>query len=290
MIPRAAPPPPPVIADTLAPAGAVDTHAHMLGGPETPLWAKRVEDPASGVTTQGWLELYKAHLSALGIERGVLVHSILYGTDNSVTRAALRALGPNFKGVGLLPDDATDADLDAFRTDNIVALRLNYVHGGVLSWDGAKRLAPRLRDRGMHIQMLMHADQQMDDIAGDIRTLGVPLVIDHFGWPTPGATVDAPGVQTLLGLLADGLIYLKLSAPYRLSQAPYDRMDPFIAAALDANPDRLLWGSDWPYIMLGDATQPSSGASLLGLLDRCCPDEGTRTRILTTNPTRLFGF
>ena len=155
---------------------------------------------------------------------------------------------------------------------------------------GACAMAPRLAERGLHIQMLLHADQHMADIADDIRALPVPVVIDHLGWPTPNTTVLEPGYQTLLSLLADGHIYLKLSAPYRMSEAPYARMDPFVAAAIAANPDQLIWGSDWPYIMLGEATQPQSGAALLAALDRVCADDLIRTKILKDTPTRLFGL
>lgn len=288
MLPHSAPPPAPQPASSLAPPGAVDCHVHLLAGDEFPLWDKRVEDPAQGINFDGWIDLYRAHLAALGISKGVIVHSILYGTDNAVTRAAVARMGPGFKGVGLLPDDASDTDLDGFVTDNLAAIRLNYVHGGVLSWAGARAMAPRLADRGLHIQMLLHCDQHMEEIASDIPDLGVPLVIDHLGWPRPDVTVDSPGFQTLLRLLADGHIYLKCAAPYRMANAPYGRMDPFITAAIAANPDRILWGSDWPYIMLGTATQPTSGAALLAAFDRNCPDNATRHKILTENPSRLF--
>ncbi|MEL6959918.1 MAG: amidohydrolase family protein, partial [Pseudomonadota bacterium] len=142
-------PPSPKAPKIAPPLGACDAHVHLVAGrDEFPLWEKRVEDPArddSGAPDfDGWLTMYRDHLATLGFEKGLIVHSILYGTDNTVTIEAVKRLGPGFKGVGLLGDDALETDLDRFVDLNLCAVRLNYVHGGVLSWDGAKALAPRL--------------------------------------------------------------------------------------------------------------------------------------------------
>ena len=270
------------------PSGACDAHVHLVGGKDDfPLWDKRMEDPAPGPDFDGWLSLYRAHLDTLGFERGLIVHSILYGTDNNVTVEAVKRLGPNFRGVGLLPDEATDADLDRFKDQNLCAVRLNYVHGGVLSWDGARALAPRLADRGLHIQMLLHSHLHMDDLAPDIRALPVPLVIDHVGWPDLSLGIDDPGFQTLLRLVGDGHAHIKLSALYRLCPAPYDQAAPFVAALAAANPDGCLWGSDWPHLMLGDATMPDT-TSLLDVFHDHVTDTAARQKILRDTPDALF--
>lgn len=282
-------PPAPTSPETLAPRKACDAHVHLVAGPEFPLWEGRVEDPAPGPDFEGWLDLYAAHLKALGFTHGLIVHSILYGTDNSVTVDAVRRMGPNFKGVGLLPDTASDADLDRFADRNLVALRLNYVHGGVLTWEGAKALAPRLKARDLHIQMLLHTHKHMAEIAEDIRALPVPLVIDHIGWPDLSLGVDDPGFQTLLVLLAEGHVHVKLSALYRLCDAPYTEADAFVDALVRANPEHLLWGSDWPHLMLADAKMPAA-STLLDAFHRVVADSATRKGILSETPSRLFGF
>ncbi len=286
--PNAEMPPPSRRPRTLPPQGACDAHVHLVGGKDDfPLWDGRVEDPAPGPDFDGWLALYQDHLTTLGFEKGLIVHSILYGTDNSVTVETVKRLGPNFRGVGLLPDTATDADLDRFADQNLCAVRLNYVHGGVLSWEGARAMAPRLADRGLHIQMLLHSHLHMGDLADDIRTLPVPLVIDHIGWPDLSLGVNDPGFQTLLGLVADGHVHIKLSALYRLCPAPYDRAAPFVAALAVANPDRCLWGSDWPHLMLGDATMPDT-TTLLGVFHDVVTNNTARQKILCETPDALF--
>lgn len=281
---NARPPFAPTPPNTPLPKGAWDAHVHLLGGPQHALSPNRVENPAPGHDFDDWLTLYRAHLKALGCDKGLIVHSILYGTDNSVTLDAVRAMGAGFKGVGLLPDGATPAQISAFAQANIVAVRLNYVHGGVLTWDGARAMAPHLADQGMHIQMLLHADQHIDQIADDIRALPVPLVIDHCGWPTDLA-VDTGPIDTLCALLAEGHVYVKLSAPYRLTN---DRTGaaPLIRRLIDANPDQCLWGSDWPHIMLGGADMPRAADLADSLCAITTPAE--RRKILCDTPDRLF--
>ena len=123
-----------------APDGACDAHVHLIDGSGTyPLWDKRVEDPAP-YSLDTWLDMYRAHLDNLGCSRGLIVHSILHGADNSVTVEAVRRMGTGFKGIGLVTDAATDAELDQLVDWNMAGVRLNYVHGGVLSWDGVQAM------------------------------------------------------------------------------------------------------------------------------------------------------
>ena len=281
---NAAAPYPPTKPRTPLPTGAWDAHVHLLGGPEQALSPTRAENPPTGIDFDGWLAMYRAHLVALGCTKGLIVHSILYGTDNAVTLAAVRAMGAGFKGVGLLPDGAPVKDIRHFADNNIVAVRLNYVHGGVLSWAGAKAMAPVLKDHNMHIQMLLHADQHIAELADDIRALPVPLVIDHCGWPTD-LNPNHPAIDTLCALLADGHIHIKLSAPYRLTRK-LDKAQPLMRKLITANPDHILWGSDWPHIMLGTAHMPHA-AHLADIVTEITSD-AERQKIFVSNPDALF--
>ena len=289
-LPSALMPPAPEPPARRLPEGSVDCHVHLVAGHDDfPLWDGRVEDPAPGPDFDGWLDLYRAHLAALGCSGGLIVHSILYGGDNAVTLAAVRRMGPGFRGVGLLPDGADTAALDAFAEAGMVAVRLNYVHGGLLSWEGARAMAPALAERGMHLQMLAHSDRHMQEIAADVRALPCPVVFDHLGWPADEMSPDTPGFQALCALLAEGHAYVKLSAPYRMAHAPYAETDACAAALIAANPDACLWGSDWPHLMLGGAAQPRL-PDLVAAIERVIPDDATRQKIFVDTPRRLFGL
>lgn len=292
--PNAVMPPPAQAPIERAPKDACDAHVHLVGAlDEFPLWNGRVEnpaaDPAGGPDLDGWLALWRAQLDALGFSRGVIVHSILYGSDNSVTIEAVRRMGDGFRGVGLLVDGATEKDVADMAAANMAAVRLNYVHGGVLSWDGVQQMAPMLGAHGMHVQMLMHAHQHMAELADGVRALPVDICFDHIGWPDLSLGAGQPGVQMLCQLLSEGKTWVKLSALYRMCAAPYDAADEIVAALVAANPERCLWGSDWPHLMLADARMPVA-AQLLDAFHRVVTDLETRHRILVRNPAQLYGF
>ncbi|WP_254796950.1 amidohydrolase family protein [Sulfitobacter albidus] len=261
----------------------------LAGRDEFPLWDGRVENPAPGPTLDGWIALLEEQMEALGVSRVVLVHSIFYGTDNAVTKEALARLGTRARGVGLLPTGVDGPVIDRFQGWGMDAVRLNYVHGGVLTWEGAQAMAPLLADRGMHIQMLCHADQHMDGIADEVRALPCPIVFDHLAWPSAGLNPAGHGIDTLCELMAEGHAWVKLSGLYRLTNAPYTDTDALVAKLIAANPARCLWGSDWPHIMLNGAQMPR-GADLLDAFDRVVPDDATRRQILCENPVKIYHF
>ncbi|MGR3539962.1 MAG: amidohydrolase family protein [Hasllibacter sp.] len=279
----------PKVPSTRAPLGACDAHVHMLSGPQHALSPQRSENPADIGTYEDWLKLFRLHLDTLGCTRTVIVQSILYGTDNTVTLETVERLGDMARAIVLVDADVSDGTLDALASGGAKGVRLNYVHGGVLDWDGAKALAPRLAARGMHVQMLLHADRHFEEVAADAAALPCPLVIDHCGWPADMSLgPQTPGFTALCDALKDGNTWAKLSAPYRLSDDP-GRSDPYVAALTAANPERCLWGSDWPHIMLNGAAMPDAGV----LLDRFMaqvPGAADRRRILVDNPAALYGF
>lgn len=291
MLPTSAPPNAAKASQSQAPAGAVDSHVHMLAAAsEFSLWDKRVENPASGLDMDRFIACYKTQMDTLGICRTVVVHSILYGADNAVTLEAIHRLGRDTtRGVALLPDGASETALDALADAGIKALRLNYIHGGILTWDGAKTLAPALAARDMHVQILASANHHIPEIAQDIRNMPCPVVVDHMGWPDLSRGTEDPGFQTLCDLLAEGHAYAKLSAPYRVCPPPFHDATPFAAALAQANPERCLWGSDWPFIMLADATMPDAG-TLLDRFHDAVPGTRERQRILVDTPCALYGF
>ena len=271
--------------------GACDTHIHMLAAPsEWPLWDGRVEDPASGLTAEDFLGRYRAQCEALGIARTVVVHSILYGDDNRITLRAVEALGRDTtRAIVLVRDEVDETTLDRLREAGGMGVRLNYVHGGMLSFEGAVALAPKLASRGMHLQMLVHSDRHMAELAPIIRRLPLPVVIDHIGWPPLEAGPSEPGFEALCALVAEGQAYVKLSGIYRFCAAPYAAADAFVSKLVAANPKRCLWGSDFPYIMLKGATTPDAGV-LLDAFHRAVPDHATRQTVMVDNPIELYGF
>ncbi|KNG93998.1 hypothetical protein ATO11_06955 [Pseudaestuariivita atlantica] len=265
------------------PANAIDAHVHLVGS-DYVLSPKAVETPPEGALNH-WLSRYRRHLADMGCTRGVIVHSILYGTDNSITLDAVASMGEGFVAVVLVPDDVSDAELDRLADAGARAVRLNYVHGGVLTWEGAKALAPRLAARGLHIEMLAHSHLHLAELAPDVRRMPCPVVFDHCAWPDATLGTDDPGHRALCRLLADGHAYTKLSAPHRWS-ANRDEARAIRGSLLAANPERCLWGSDWPHLMLGGVAVPDALAQRDDLLAQMTAGEARQ--VFVDTPSALY--
>ncbi len=93
--------------------------------------------------------------------------------------------------------------------------------------------------------------------------------------------LNEPGLRVLLGLLESGQGWVKLSNALFPPSAERAR------ALASANPDRVLWGSDWPHVAHSDAGVPDDG-EVLNMLAQWIPDEALRRKALVDNPGRLY--
>jgi len=173
--------------------------------------------------------------------------------------------------------------------NGVRGFRVNRTARTGLAFDVARRLAERTKELGWHVQFLLDVEDHpdLDTFLGSFPT---EVAIDHIGRPDPRKGVNAPGFQALIRLLKSGRGWAKLSAPYRtsLAEPPYPDMTPFAHALVAAASDRLVWGSDWPHVLL-EKTMPNDG-DLVDQIAVWVPDEAARRRILVDNPERLYGF
>jgi 2-pyrone-4,6-dicarboxylate lactonase len=267
------------------PAGACDCHAHVFGPlARFPFASGRSYTPAERLPAD-----YAAMLDRVGLARGVIVQPTVYGTDNRATLAALAELGDRVRGVAVLPPDVGDNELSVCAASGVRGVRINAHTPGGTSLDDLEPLAARLRGSGWHIQIFADFPKR-PDLAARIRALGVPVVIDHLGAIGPERGTGDPAFAAIVGLLRDGLCWLKLSGPYMVSRQPlpYADVAPIAAGFVEACPERLVWASDWPNPMAGE--NAPDAADLLALLERWAPDAAVRTRILVDNPEELYGF
>ena len=267
------------------PPNATDAHAHVFGPVDRyPYAADRLYTPPP-VFLQDYLAMHRA----VGLERGVLVQTGLYGNDNSFIVDAIKANPRRLRGIALIGENVTDAALRHLAESGIRGFRVNRIAKTGLSIEVARRLAERVKDLGWHVQFLLDVEDypDLDRVLGSFAT---EVVIDHMGRPDPRRGVGAPGFQALIRLLRSGRGWAKLSAPYRTSrqEPPYDDLAPFAHALVEAASDRLVWGSDWPHVLL-DTTMPNDG-DLVDQIAIWVPDEDIRRRILVDNAERLYGF
>jgi predicted TIM-barrel fold metal-dependent hydrolase len=276
-------PPPrhPAAADALLPAGTCDTHFHVFGPQD-----RYPMDPRRNYTPhQSSLQDYRQVMAALGIERGVIVQPSVYGTDNSATLDALRAGGPALRGIAVPAADISDDELADMHRLGVRGIRLNLVNPAMLTLDDALSILRRMAAQKWHLQVQLDLARFPDALRALCQKVSVPVVVDHMG-KLPPSTRD----HHLMEMLRAGACWVKLSAPYRVSAQPSPHADltGFVRALADANPRRVLWGSDWPHTELHHGTP--SAASLAALVHSWFPDEALRRQICAVNPAQLYGY
>ncbi len=283
------------------PPGACDCHVHVFGpSSRFPFDPTRAYTPADASIE----ELLALH-AHLGIDRVVIVHPSPYGTDNRIGLDALEGFGKHrARAVAVIDARTTDAELQRLHDAGTRGARANLATTGIgdpnAAWRILDETARRVAPLGWHLQTFTSLDV-IDALAEQFSTLPVPLVIDHFGGLKAERGLDQPGFAALRRLVASGRAYVKLSAAYRSSQRP-DAADlaPFARALLSDNPERCVWGTDWPHPGGAKRTgalrdeiepfQPIDDGAALNRLAAWCRDPATLKRVLVDNPARLYDF
>jgi predicted TIM-barrel fold metal-dependent hydrolase len=278
------------------PEHACDCHTHIFGDPATfPLFAGRGYTPELAVPEQ-MAALHKA----LGIERVVIVQPSIYGTDNAATLHGMKARGNTARGVAVIDDRTSEADLDAMHRAGMRGIRLNLSNGprsSVPPRERFEKAAQRMKSRGWHVQMNV-APTVITSIKDLVMTSPVPVVFDHFGGATFTAGISQPGFSDLVDLVKAGKAYVKISISGANIGQPFAGAMPLAKALIAANADRVLWGTDWPHPDAASGRKPTELSPLkqvddgqvLNQLALWAPDPVIRKKILADNPARLYNF
>jgi 2-pyrone-4,6-dicarboxylate lactonase len=268
------------------PHGTIDTHFHLFGpARDFPYAAGRDYTPPDAT-----MEQYLSLARGLGFSRGVIVQPSVYGTDNSRTLSALEEPPMPMRGVVVVGDTISRPELERMHRLGVRGIRINLLFGAGAEFETARRLAPRLRDMGWHIQFLVDISR-FGDIRKRVEALAIPTVFDHFGHVPASRAAGDPGFNALLELLRDGLSWVKLSGAYRVTSetaAPYGDVAPLASALIAANPDRVVWATDWPHPAI--RVPMPDDAVLARMAMGWVPDAATRQRLFVTNAERLYGF
>lgn len=97
----------------------------------------------------------------------------------------------------------------------------------------------------------------------------------------------------IVELMKSGKGWVKLSALYHDSNGADDYADTVAVgrAYVEAEPSRVVWGTDWPHPSEFTAKKDfPNDAHLLDLLAVQAADEKIRHRILVENPAELYKF
>jgi 2-pyrone-4,6-dicarboxylate lactonase len=280
------PDPNPVTPLLVLPAGACDAHCHVFGpASRFPYAADRSYTPPDAPVE----DLRRLH-AKLGITRAVIVHASCHGTEMAVTLDAIASSDGAYRGVACVEDSITDAELRRLHEGGIRGIRFNFVKhlGGVPDLAVFHRLVARIKPMGWHI--VLHFDA--DDILTQQELLGridVPFIVDHMGRVKAADGLQQKPFQSLLNLYRNNpLAWIKVCGAERVSvgKRPFRDAVPFAQALIEVDPNRILWGTDWPHPNI-TKDMPNDG-ELVDLFGEICPDAGLRARILVENPTRLY--
>lgn len=270
---------------TEPPPGATDCHVHVFApAGRYPFNPARPYTPPPGIDAARLIRMH----DAIGISRAVLVASNVYAEDLRATEDALEANPDRFRGVALIRPDIADPELDRLHGLGFRAVRINLVLPGALRMEHLPVLAPRLADRGWHIEV-QSKPETLAEMADRLLALPIDLVVDHLALLRPEHGDKHPGIVAVLRLLDSGRGWAKLSGPY-VGEPEGPRFPKAVVLArrfAEAAPERCLWGSNWPH---PQAVPIPDDGDLVDWLSEVVPEPAVRRRILVDNPARLFGF
>lgn len=271
------------------PPGACDTHLHIYGPFDRfPLGSDRVYDIRASATLEDYTQL----MDQLGLQRAVIVNGGGNGYNNAVTLDAIARMNGRFKGLALIRPDIADSDLRALHEGGMTGFRIRASGKGAPSLAEAALIAPRVREFGWHVEFHVRSVDDSVEAIPHLKRLGLPYVLDHVSYLGPERPLDHPAAQTILRTLReDENCWVNLYSFYQRSLAggpAYADMIPAVRALVDAAPDRVVWGTNWPHVVI-EVPAPDN-VDLIDFLFDAFPDETQRNRVLADNPARLYGW
>jgi predicted TIM-barrel fold metal-dependent hydrolase len=234
---------------TIGDGPLVDSHAHAytLDMPLSPsAWHRPPHDAP--------IENYIRELDAHGITHAVLAGASIYGDYNDYQIDALRKY-PRLRGTVIINNPLIDRYiLEMMKKDGVVGVRFqrrNVANPPDLSSAEYKLLLRRIADLGWHAHLLENDGERIIQPLKDLEGSGVRLVIDHFGRPDHKKGINCEGFKAVLRSVEKGNTWVKLSAGYRQA-SPVAAKELAGELLKSAGPERLLWGSDWPFAAFED--------------------------------------
>jgi predicted TIM-barrel fold metal-dependent hydrolase len=281
------------------PRGACDCHVHVFGDTAKYPFAPQRGYTPPPASVEELLQLQRD----LHMERVVVVTPSVYGTENSCTLDGVKQMGARARAIVVIDKSTPRAALQEMAAAGARGIRLNLSSAGNFDPNSAKQqldaVAEQLRGLNWHVQMYV-ALSIISTLKDYFMQYPYPVVFDHFGQPKAPQGVGQAGFANLLELVKTGRAYVKISGAYRVSTKAPDYADatPLAQALVAANPDRIVWGTDWPHPNGGSAASINEIAKpfdindglLLNELAKWVPDAATRKKILVDNPARLYGF
>lgn len=266
------------------PPGATDAHCHVFGpGNVFPYAEGRRYTPEDAPK-----EMLKALHDHLGVERAVIVQASCHGSDNRAMLDALAWQPEHYRGVAIIDGNTPPTDIPVMHRAGVRGARFNFVKhlGGSPDMAVFDNVLRRIKPMGWHV--VLHVDApDIIPLSDMMRGLTLPFVIDHMGRVPAKDGVDQKPLAALLDLVKLDRCWIKVSGSERIDMPPYDKAVPIARKIVEASPDRVLWGTDFPH---PNSTHEADEADLVDLLPKIAPDPMLQKKLLVDNPARLYQF
>lgn len=262
------------------PPGACDTHFHFLGPqsqfPFVPGHVFSALD-FDDATIEDWLDLQ----NALGLSRGLLVMSMMYGHNYELALHALSRFPDRLRAVISPWEGITDRELELLTQAGVIGARFAWRTGAALD----ERMARRVHEHGWSAHYLVHGDGWQKQILASPGR----FVLEHMGGVAPANGIDSPEMKFVLQCLDTGRCWVKASPRYSGEESfPFSDTVPIVRKLVAHAPNRILWGTDWPHPQYFKPMP--NDADLVDIMLDWVPDEATRNQIFVDNAAELCGF
>lgn len=277
------------------PPNSCDTHFHVFGPPEQfPFVSTHEYTPPAAP-----LEHYLKMIAVIGVERAVVVQPSVHGLDNSATLDAIKNSGGRFRGVARIDDRTPKSELQRMHDGGVRGVRFNLLDRprGNVSLDVLDRCVEHIAEFGWSVDLHIDTKKLLEE-EKRIRSMPIPVVIDHIARIKPPEGLDQPAFQLLLDLMKEQHVWVKVSGADKICNTnvhsyfglPFFEVIPFAQAVIAAAPDRVIWGTDWPHSNNFAPGHTPNDGDLVDLLAAFAPDEEVTRKILVDNPAALYGF
>jgi predicted TIM-barrel fold metal-dependent hydrolase len=266
------------------PPQATDAHCHVFGpGNVFPYAPNRRYTPDDAPK-----EMLKALHDHLGLTRAVIVQASCHGSDNRAMLDALAWQPELYRGVAIIDGNTPPAEIPVMHRAGVRGARFNFVKhlGGAPDMAVFENVLRRIKPLGWHV--VLHVDApDIVPLSDMMRKLTLPFVIDHMGRVPAKDGVDQKPLEALLDLAKLDRCWIKVSGSERIDMPPYDKAVPIARKIVEALPDRVLWGTDFPH---PNSTHEADEADLVDLLPKIAPDPVLQKKLLVDNPAKLYGY
>lgn len=243
----------------LVPKGAWETHTHVFDPEKFPYAIPRSYTPKAAQITE-------YPVSITGCKNIVIVQASMQGLSPAPLLDTLAKQdhmdGYTLRGLTTIdPLSITDAELDSLHAAGVRGARLHEMswgHGRQSNADDIANKIKALAGRLARLEWVIGVFCPVGAwaaMAPMIRNLDprVKMVADHLGGTFPGEE-NSQDFATFLELVREKRVFVKVSGFERLYHGHATKIEavaPIAKAIIEAGPDQIVFGTDWPHTQLG---------------------------------------